>query len=116
MLSLLVCSVFAGGLKALYLGSRIPGYHKHKDTPVDNYVFGKRATGKPFDPELYFYLKQGFEIVEIIPEYMDDPESLNYGVMIGWKNPLYRLTKNIPFLKSLIGLTGKFLLIRVPVL
>ena len=43
----------------------------------------------------------GFEIVEIIPEYMEDPESLNYGVLIKWSNPLYKVTMALPFLKKL---------------
>lgn len=99
MLTLLFKGLIGNGLKALYLGSRIPGYHKHSELAVEEYVFGKRSSGKPFDPELYFYLKQGFEIVEIIPEYMNDPESLNYGVLIRWRNPLYGVTKMFPLLK-----------------
>ncbi len=115
MLSLLVCGVLGHGLKALYLGSRIPSYHKHKAMPVEQYVFGKQVTSKkPLDPELYFYLKDGFEIVEVIPEYMDDPDSLNYGVLIRWKNPLYQITKALPFLKSIIRFCGKFLFLQLP--
>ncbi len=110
----LIITILGDGLKSLYLGSRIPSYHKHKNMKVEDYVFGKRKSGKPFDPELYFYQKLGFEIVEIIPEYMEDPESLNYGVLIRWNNPLYRITKTFPFLKSVIKYVGKKLFIGVP--
>lgn len=115
MYSLLVCGLLGYGLKALYLGSRIPSYHKHKDMRVEDYVFGKQVTSKkPLDPELYFYLKDGFEIVEVIPEYMDDPDSLNYGVLIRWRNPLYWLSKALPFLKPMIRFGGELLLLKMP--
>lgn len=100
-------SVLGDGVKAAYLGARIPGYDKYFPMPVEEYVYGKRKNRKPLDPELYFYLKQGFEIVEIMPKYMDDPESLNYGVLIRWMNPLYRTTKAFPFLKPGIRFIGK---------
>ena len=114
MLSLLICGVLGSGVKALYLGSRIPGYHRHKDIKVEDYVFGKRKSGKPLDPELYFYLKNGFKIVEVIPEYMHDPESLNYGVLIRWDNPFYKLTRIFPFLRWTIKFIAAILLIRMP--
>ncbi|MDA8240869.1 MAG: hypothetical protein M0Z67_10950 [Nitrospiraceae bacterium] len=56
----------------------------------------------------------GFEIVEIIPEYMEDPESLNYGVLIKWSNPLYKVTMALPFLKPFIISAGKVLFFRIP--
>ncbi len=115
---LVLAAIFDGvigqGLKAVYLGARIPGYRKNMDMKVEDYVFGKRANGKPLDPELYFYMKDGFEIVEVIPEYMDDPDSLNYGVLIKWSNPLYRTTKALPFLKPLIRFIGKLLFLGSP--
>ncbi len=114
MLTLLIVTIIGENMKALYLGSRIPGYQKRKDLKIEEYVYGKRPNGKPLDPELNFYLKDGFEIVEIIPEYMDDPDSLNYGVLIKWDNPLYKVTKAIPFLKSVIRWIGKKLLLRIP--
>jgi hypothetical protein len=107
-------SIFSEGVKAIYLGSRIPGYNKHNPMPVEEYVYAKKNTGKPLDPELYFYLKNRFEIVAIIPDYMEDPESLNYGVLIRWDNPLYWITKALPFLKHIIRSSGKILFLRTP--
>lgn len=114
VLAAIFTSVLGEGLKGVWLGARIPGYHKHKEMKVEDYVFGKRKNGKPLDPELYFYLKDGFEIVEIIPEYMEDPESLNYGVLIKWDNPLYKVTKIFPFLKPVIRFIGKKIFLRIP--
>ena len=112
VLAALLIAVCGKGVKAVYLGSRIPSYHKHSQMPVEEYIFGERKNGKPFDPELYFYLKNGFEIVEIIQDYMIDPESLNYGVLIKWANPMYEITKALPFLKMAIRFIGKFLFLR----
>lgn len=114
VLANLIIAVMGEGLKALYLGSRIPSYHKYSNMQIEDYVFGKRKNGKPLDPELYFYLKDGFEIVEIIPEYMRDPESLNYGVLIKWNNPLYKVTKTFPFLKPVIRWVGKRFFLQLP--
>ncbi len=114
VLATVLVGIIGEGLKAGYIGSRIPSYHKHRDIKVEDYVYGKRRNGKPLDPELYFYLKDGFEIEEIIPEYMDDPDSLNYGVLIRWDNPLYRVTKALPFLKPVIRWIGKKLFLRLP--
>ena len=114
MISLLVCGVLGNGVKSLYLGSRIPGYHKHKDMNVEDYVLGKRKSGKPLDPELYFYLKKGFKIVEVIPEYMHDPESLNYGVLIRWDNPGYSITRIFPFLKLAMRFISASVLLHIP--
>jgi ribosomal protein S18 acetylase RimI-like enzyme len=79
-------------LKRGLLGSRIPNYHKfaHK-MKVEDYVNlcqqkSGSSTIQP-DPELLFYLKCGLKIVKVIPNYFEDPESLNYGVLLIMKNP-----------------------------
>ncbi len=114
VLTAILISGIGKGIKSIYLGARIPSFHKHSTMNVEEYVYGKKKNGKPLDPELYFYLKNGFEIVEIIPEYMDDPDSLNYGVLLRWNNPLYKITITFPFLKAIIRLVGKALFIRTP--
>lgn len=113
VLAALLIAVCGKGVKAVYLGARIPSYHNHHQMSAEEYVIGKRKSGKPFDPELYFYLKNGFEIVEIIPDYMVDPESLNYGVLIKWTNPLYKITKVMPFLKGIISFLGRMIVLDI---
>jgi ribosomal protein S18 acetylase RimI-like enzyme len=79
-------------LKGGLLGARIPHYHKYADRiKVQDYVkiSQKDQCNIPPDPELVFYQKLGLKIVKIIPNYFDDPESLNYGVLVFWKNPFY---------------------------
>lgn len=75
------------------LGGRMPDYHKYADkyTPKE-YVNAKTTTKKglePLDSEIRFYLRAGLKIIRIIPNYFKDPESLNYGVLLLWKNPFY---------------------------
>lgn len=75
------------------LGGRIPGYYKHANKmSVEEYVNATVDTGKgarSLDPEIDFYKKAGLKIVKIIPNYFRDPESLNYGILLLWKNPFY---------------------------
>lgn len=91
--------IIAGGqlairlnLKQILLGARVPFYHKYAaDIPIEEYIF------KSIDPELHFYRKYGCEVVRVLPGYIFDPQSLNFGVLVRWKNPFYRK----PLLSSL---------------
>jgi len=84
-------------LKQGVLGGRIPNYYKFANRiRVEDYVnIGEQKRGNdiPPDPELRFYRKEywkiGLKVVKIIPNYFKDPESLNYGVLLVWKNPFY---------------------------
>ena len=89
-------SVILENKKGAFLGSRIPGYHKKSHIQVENYVWGRKMDGKTMDPEIRLYQSEGFRVVRIIPEYINDPDSLNYGVLMFWKNPFYKFTKNLP--------------------
>lgn len=76
-------------LKQVMLGSRAPDYHKFADKiKIEEYVANERNDIPP-DPELSFYKKIGLKVVKIIPEYFEDPESLNYGVLLLRENPFY---------------------------
>jgi len=79
-------------LKQGVLGGRIPNYHKFADKiKVEDYIKTDKTTQNniPPDPEILFYRQLGLKVVKIIPNYFDDPESLNYGVLLVWKNPFY---------------------------
>ena len=76
-------------LKQGVLGARIPRYHKFKDKmTVEEYINGRRGS-RPMDPELAFYKNLGLKIGKVLPNYINDPESCNYGVLLIWKNPFY---------------------------
>jgi GNAT superfamily N-acetyltransferase len=85
----------------ILLGSRIPSYHKHSEIPPALYI--KTYKGKRLlDPELSLYKRYGGEPVKPLPNYMFDPESLNYGVLIRWQNPFY----NKPFKRVIASTIG----------
>ena len=76
-------------LKCGILGARIPRYHKFADKmTVDDYVNARR-NNRPLDPELIFYTRLGLKIVGPIPNYIEDPESCNCGVLMVWQSPFY---------------------------
>jgi len=81
--------VIKRNLKQAILGARIPRYYKNsKDMEVNDYVYGKKGK-RPFDPELAFYNRMGLNIAGILPNYINDPQSKNYGVLLVWKNPFF---------------------------
>lgn len=81
------------------LGGRIPGYKVYLDkmseqgkepiTP-EEYIKLTRDDGLLLDPELRFYRRLGYEIRGILPGYMEDPDSLNNGVLLVWPNPHFK--------------------------
>lgn len=76
-------------LKQGILGARIPRYHKFADImSAEEYVNTKRKN-RSIDPELIFYARLGLKVVRVIPNYIEDPESCNYGVLLVWDNPFY---------------------------
>ena len=86
-------------LKGVLLGCRVPNYHKHaKRMSIEQYISATSKTGRMLDPELSLYRQVNGIPVRPIPNYFEDPESLNYGVLIFWENPLYALQKReFPF-------------------
>lgn len=75
------------GLRRLLGGGRMPGYHKHADVmSADDYV---RAvmTGALKDPVITFLLRCGRTPVQVVPNYLQDEESLNHALLMEWRNP-----------------------------
>lgn len=88
------------------IGSRIPDYHKYADEmPVSEYVKAKRADGMYIDPELRLWSKDGFHPILVLPEYINDPESRDYGVLVYRPNPFYgwSLRRLIAYLLATVG-------------
>jgi ribosomal protein S18 acetylase RimI-like enzyme len=91
-------------LKRGVLGGRLPEYKKYADqmTP-EEYINAKNENGEPLDMEVRFYKRAGLKIEKILPNYFDDPDSLDFGVMLVWENPFYTKKKFLKPFKSLIG-------------
>ena len=67
----------------------MPRYNKFMNKmTAEEYISGKR-NNRSLDPELAFYAKLGLKVIKALPNYIDDPDSCNYGVLMVWKNPFY---------------------------
>ena len=76
------------GLRRIRAGARLRGYHRHaaKLTP-EEYVT-RVVRGELRDPTLTFQLREGFDVVAVVPSYLrNDPESLGHAAVIEWLNP-----------------------------
>jgi ribosomal protein S18 acetylase RimI-like enzyme len=74
-------------LTRFILGSRVPRFHLYAEKmTISDYIRAKRGL-RFLDPELEFYNRCKLQVVKILPNYFDDPESLNYGILMVWDNP-----------------------------
>ena len=81
-------------LKHGVVGSRIPGYYKVcSEMTAEEYVNKHRRNGWAIDPLVAFYQRCSFRIVKVLPNYIEDPFSLNWGVLMVFDNPNYKESK-----------------------
>ncbi|WP_026672086.1 GNAT family N-acetyltransferase [Alkalihalobacterium bogoriense] len=74
-------------LDRLLGGGRMPGFEKvATEMSADQYVQAV-LSGNRKDPVLSFLLRCGRTPVALVPNYLKDEESLNYGLLMEWKNP-----------------------------
>lgn len=80
------------GVKYYVFGERLPKYHLYADRmTVDEYVTAKDSDGRYLDPQVGMYQRiPGLAIVCPVKDYIEDPESLNWGLLLRWRNPFYR--------------------------
>jgi GNAT superfamily N-acetyltransferase len=76
------------GLLRIRAGSRLRGYHRHAASmSPEEYVIAV-IRGELGDPTLSFQLKQGFQVLAVVPRYLrHDPESMGFAAVIEWINP-----------------------------
>lgn len=76
-------------LRGMVAGSAIIDYYKVAEhVAVEDYVRGV-VEGRYFDRNLTKQLRKGFRAVAPIPDYLPDPETRGWGVVIVWDNPDY---------------------------
>jgi predicted amidohydrolase/GNAT superfamily N-acetyltransferase len=77
-------------LRRIVLGGRLHDYHECADRmSADEYACQVEA-GELGDPVLSFQLKQGFVLKKVMPNYLRDPLSKNFGTFLEWFNPDYK--------------------------
>jgi predicted amidohydrolase/ribosomal protein S18 acetylase RimI-like enzyme len=78
-------------LKSIVIGGRIPGYHKHQDE-MTAHEYAENVEDKTlYDPVLTTQLANGFELKQLIPEYLpSDEDSAGWATYLEWTNVDYR--------------------------
>jgi hypothetical protein len=76
-------------LKGLIAGSMIMDYGKVADQMTPEDYVREVVAGKRFDNNLTKQMKKGFRVLNVIPNYVFDPRTLNYAAAILWENPDY---------------------------
>lgn len=69
-------------------GARLINFNRFANEFSARQYVDQILEGKIKDPTLSFQLKQGFEVIAVVSDYLpDDPESLGKAAIIEWKNP-----------------------------
>ncbi|MDE1844782.1 MAG: GNAT family N-acetyltransferase [Thaumarchaeota archaeon] len=77
-------------LRRIIAGGRLFNYCEYADRLSPEEYVKKVLKGEIREPVLYFQIKNGFNFIKILPNYIKDSRSLNYATFIEWKNPEYR--------------------------
>lgn len=95
-------------LDGVLMGGRLPGYHKYAGKmTAHEYVFSRRRGCKPLDSELAIYERFGLKPIKVLPDYVKDLKSLDYGVLLYWANP-FKLSDKAEIKRSLSQLMDLF--------
>ena len=80
--------VYRLGLLRIRAGARLRGYHRYAHRmSAEEYVI-RVVQKKLSDPTLSFQLREGFEVIGVVSDYLHhDPESRGYAAIIEWLNP-----------------------------
>jgi ribosomal protein S18 acetylase RimI-like enzyme len=74
-------------LDRLLGGGRMPGYHKYAENMTPQQYIASVIEGEIKDSVISFLLRAGRTPVAIAANYLEDEESLNYALLMEWKNP-----------------------------
>lgn len=78
-------------LKGIVIGGRIPGYSKHKDRLTAHEYVQDVEDKTIYDPVLTTQLANGFELKQLIPDYLpNDEDSSGWATHMEWTNVDYR--------------------------
>ena len=92
-------------LKGIVFAGRLPTLSRRikKYGTIEQYVDAIKDK-KARDPVLSFQLHNGFEVIGIIPEYLNvDHQSMGYGIHLVWRNPKVQSVENVRQAKTYGG-------------
>ncbi|CAI9385950.1 MULTISPECIES: GNAT family N-acetyltransferase [Bacillaceae] len=74
-------------LDRLLGGGRMPGYKRYRKELSPEEYLEQVLAGHVKDPVITFLLRCGRTPVTILPQYLEDEDSINHAVLMEWKNP-----------------------------
>src|SRR5690606_16069244 len=89
------------GLKGVVFAGRLPNLAKRikKMGTVENYI-DQVVHKKIKDPVLSFQLRNGFEVIGVIKDYLpEDKRSMGYAAHLVWRNPKVPMKEEVPVKK-----------------
>lgn len=82
------------GLLRIRAGARLINYHRYAEKYSAKEYVEKIVAGEIKDPTLSFQLRQGFEILAVVSDYLEnDCESLGKAAIIEWLNPKIKIKR-----------------------
>lgn len=78
------------GIGSFVAGGRMPGYEKHADRMTAREYVDAVVAGRLTDRVLTPQLRSGLRVVDVLPDYMQDPRSRNYATLLLWQPDLRR--------------------------
>lgn len=75
------------GVERLVGGARLPGYCHYQHLFSVSQYLERVLAGKIADPVITFLLKRGRTPQALVPNYLEDEESANHGLLMEWRNP-----------------------------
>ncbi|QLH02668.1 histone acetyltransferase [Nitrosopumilus cobalaminigenes] len=77
-------------IRSFFSGSRLSNYGKYSDQFTPDEYAQKVIDNSISDRVLSFHLSCDFKFVKLLPNYLDDLNSKNNGVLVEWINPNYK--------------------------
>lgn len=78
------------GLWRIRAAGRLRGYHRYAHEMSPEEYVQRVVRGEITGPTLSFQLREGFEVIRIVPSYLkEDPDSHGYAALIEWINPAF---------------------------
>lgn len=74
-------------------GAEIPGFAEVKHAMTAAEYVKSVAAGDTFDPTLSFQLRNGFEVIGVVADYMHNPKVDNWASFIVWHNPTFDMAR-----------------------
>jgi len=76
-------------LRGMIAGSMIIDYEQVAGIETADEYVADVVAGRRFDTNLSKQLRKGFKVHNLIPNYVEDPRTGNWGAAIIWENPSY---------------------------